>query len=485
MTNEIYAPNIHLFASHLQKAFLPDSPTVDLKQDILWEKCHAIFQEFGITQQLNLLPHLTDAPRADLLKGRLLSISAKTPQHKIPIKVNAYPVWIRDSYVLALNISYPQKEGQDSIEITQLPDFNPHQCLLPKFIDSNLGQTLLITAFLQSNERRQLRKLADSCVREVTQIPLNSPLNFNQESELFGSPIFEYGIPGKPSEYGNIIVWFFRSEQSSANFIDCYQQFTDIFFYYNKIIKSYQYSGEDYELGLQKCKQIEKNIAEFKHSLDDKIIEDEELKNLKRQIEELPQLALEYAQIMRNLEYYHTTIKINAENYAEKSRQIRNKVEGYYNIIPHEYFTFLETFTQRDCPYFKEQIKDNLSYLQHGSGLLDKAIATIRGIVEIEQARLDRQRQADEKERERQQQEREKNLQNELQAIGAGIAAGSFVAGSSGLLTTKDPISLELPFGLSQRPHPFIVSVLFSLVVGLLFYGVIKFLSTRGQKHSK
>lgn len=55
---------------------------------------------------------------------------------------------------------------------------------------------------------------------------------------------------------------------------------------------------------------------------------------------------------------------------------------------------------------------------------MDQAIASIRSIVEIEQARTDSQRQ-----------EAQENLQNSITAVGTAIAAGSFFASSSGLMT--------------------------------------------------
>ncbi|MGH2412138.1 MAG: hypothetical protein ACRDEA_00225 [Microcystaceae cyanobacterium] len=49
---------------------------------------------------------------------------------------------------------------------------------------------------------------------------------------------------------------------------------------------------------------------------------------------------------------------------------------------------FLETFSQENSPFFQKQIQADLGYFRHGSSLLEQAIASIRGIVEIERETL-------------------------------------------------------------------------------------------------
>jgi CBS domain containing-hemolysin-like protein len=105
-------------------------------------------------------------------------------------------------------------------------------------------------------------------------------------------------------------------------------------------------------------------------------------------------------------------------------------------------------------------------------------VASIRAIVEIDQAQCDRTWQRWEKKRDKRQQELLKqaeekakaaqegqkklneDLQDQIQAVGVGIAAGAIMASSSGLITH--------PWGFPSRdrlllpPHPFIIALAIS-----------------------
>ncbi|MBS0018112.1 MAG: hypothetical protein KFF72_17465, partial [Arthrospira sp. SH-MAG29] len=89
--------------------------------------------------------------------------------------------------------------------------------------------------------------------------------------------------------------------------------------------------------------------------------------------------------------------------------------------------------------------------------------ASIRAIVEIDQAQCDRQRQEADARYYEKQQEANQQLQNHIQAVGVGIAAGAIVASTSGLITEpwKRPDSdrFWLPYS-----HPFIIALLASII---------------------
>ncbi len=77
---------------------------------------------------------------------------------------------------------------------------------------------------------------------------------------------------------------------------------------------------------------------------------------------------------------------------------------------------------EKSCPLFKEQINADLGYFRHASGLLDRAIDSIRGIVEIEQAQSDRAKQEIDK-------NRDAKLQNTIQSVGIGLGVSTGIAG--------------------------------------------------------
>ncbi len=100
-------------------------------------------------------------------------------------------------------------------------------------------------------------------------------------------------------------------------------------------------------------------------------------------------------------------------------------------------------------------IKLVLGYFRHGTGLIEQAIASIRGIVEIEQARS-----------ELAQKNRDDRLESTIQAIGVGLAAGGIAAssGTDKLFETLRQNHVPAPLILW---HPFVFSFVLSCAIAL------------------
>jgi hypothetical protein len=490
MTDRVYAPNIHLFAFHLWKSFTPDGKPPQQSPELLWQKCQDIFAQFEISYPLTLRTDNPSSYRVDWLKdaqdnGKVFTpkLSGKTPnnftypqQPQLDVTAIVYPLRIGDSYALTLNLRRPQKPGDDTVEIPRLQDFNPNHCFLPDFIQSNLGQTLLITAFLSPAQKQQnpnvLAKLADQCVQSFIgeQNPTKIPYRY-QSGQLFGSPIFEYGIPGESHSYGHVLVWFFASEETSIKFgRDTYNQFPDLYLYRNKINKAYQDSRKNYKEALAKSKEIEQSMGELKQLPQATTLDQTALETLNSKIKTLLQLALEYSQLLRDMEFYRNSIKINRDNYTEKLKQIRAK-------LPTEDLSFLEQFSQTHAPHFQEQIQADLDYLIHASKLLEQAIATIRGIVEIDQAKRNEQQATREKLRDR-------NFQTTTFAIGSGLAIGGLVISASSQVTPEKPMQMPWSPSADFSLHPFVLWVIASILSGLAAALVAWWLTRRWQKYT-
>lgn len=124
---------------------------------------------------------------------------------------------------------------------------------------------------------------------------------------------------------------------------------------------------------------------------------------------------------------------------------------------------FFLAFINEDSQYFQERIKDELNYFVEGSTLVDRAIASIRGITEIEQT-----------ENQHRQEERDKQNNYDLQitilAVGTGMSAGGITGSSSGLLlnqyATDYPV---ITFGISLT-----LSFIVALLSGLFIFGIGK-----------
>ena len=123
---------------------------------------------------------------------------------------------------------------------------------------------------------------------------------------------------------------------------------------------------------------------------------------------------------------------------------------------------FLSNFLQLAEDTFVEQINTNLAYLTPGQNLFDQMIGIIRGIVEIEQAKRDRERL-----------KKEQELQDTVEAIGIGIGTAAILASTSPLIFDK-PWRWPSSPDSSWYPHPFIITVVISAGFGLFLGLAVK-----------
>ncbi|PSB00462.1 hypothetical protein [Merismopedia glauca] len=255
-----------------------------------------------------------------------------------------------------------------------------------------LGQTQLITAWLieeqkqaDLQDRKLLRNLADDYLKAVISNGKNLP-QFHHEGQLFGSPIFEYGLLTDLDNYHHAIVWLFRYAATDKKLTLCYQCLLDIFVYRDKVIQAFQESRKLCPEIREKYQMIENEVDKLQHLALGETLSEDDLTEFRKLLKILPKIALEYNYLLRSLENCGSTIALNTHNYSEKIQQI-------HNILRQEDLSFLEVFKDKNSPHFQKQIQIDLGYFGRGSDLVDKAIAAIRGIVEIEQAERDRELQ--------------------------------------------------------------------------------------------
>ena len=489
---KIYAPNIHLYAFQLYKAsnFYIESLT---KEKIkLWHKANDIIkntlqQPLNLTQSIIDIQHEPKGSRIDLIKPE----NVKDEDYSIPvygeihqnnhnqnqqflIKGFVYPIKIQDSYGLWLNLRRPEKDVDETsltkyVDISLLTELNPQNCLT--FIPNEnhetnklfLGQTLLITAWLTQEHKLNQTKpydIAQECLTAIFPNTDRKP-EFNRQGELFGSPIFEYGLFSQTENYQHIIIWLFRDRQADVNFNKCYQQLFDLFFFRCKIVKAFQDSRIIYHQIAAAYDDIENTIEQIKSNTQSDNLTTEILNQLTNKLKELSKESLKYTRLLRNLKDYQNTIDINRNNYQEKLRQINAATEE-------DNLSILEIFYKQDCQRFYEQINSDIGYFEQGLTLLEQAIASIRGIVEIEQAK-----------REERSLEAERKLERTVQILGIGFGGGAIVSG----VVTQHIDKPFAPINFKYPVHPLVLSLLWSLFATVIF-GIVAWFVTK-PKNSK
>ncbi|MEG4211295.1 hypothetical protein [Microcoleus sp. S13_B4] len=490
--SKIYAPNVYLFAFHLCQPLESESSSpVEFAR--LWQKCDEILQtKLAVGKAFNgSYLSKKDEPagwRVNLINKEVVDQRnsldfAKNISHdnqQVNLKGFAQPLRIDDSYALGLQIRVPEKvDGNktSAVDVSIFKEFNPDNCLLPDFVQSYFGQTLLLTAWLsveQNQAAREdsqfLKKLAQQCLEKFIESQ-NLP-SFYRQGELFGSPILEYGNPSRQDTDCHVIVWFFNSSATDEIWDETrYSDFMDLFLYRNKILRAYHDSRKLYAVTREEYKQIELDIDKtFKYLQREQAqqrqskgagLNEEELKYLETQMIEMPPRAVKYARMLIDLEFRQNTIAINAQNYQDKLNQISLDIKAAkkYNDSDAD-LSFLETFNKETCPQFQRQIQADLGYFKHGSGLLDQATEAIRAIVAIEEAY------------------RDAKLEVTIQAVGFGLGVAGVVAGSSPYLIKQDPPNqmIVLPL-LKVGINSFAFVLLISIGAGALVWGGVLLLA--------
>jgi len=351
--SKIYAPNVYLFAfHHCKPRELESSSPGEFTQ--LWQKCDEILQtKLAVGTAFNgSYLSKKDEPtgwRVNLINKQVVGNRKSLPfgknitydNQQINLKGFAEPLRIHDSYALGLQIRVPKKvDGNktSAVDVSIFQEFNPDNCLLPDFVQSNFGQTLLLTAELsieQNQAAREdsqfLKNLGKQCLEKL--ISGENRPDFYRQGELFGSPVLEYGNPSRPDSYCHVIIWFINTPATDEIWDDTrYSDFMDLFFYRNNILHAYHDSRKLYLVTREEYKQIELDIENtFKYLQPEQSqqrgskgagLKEEELEYLKGQMIEMPLRAVKYAGMLNYLQERENTIAIHAQNYQDKLNQI-------------------------------------------------------------------------------------------------------------------------------------------------------------------
>ena len=466
MTDKISAPNVYLYAFQLHN----DSKG---SNNPLWKHCDNILANFTnetVTPNL-VFPQNSHSYREDLLPNVLLEFNSNPP-----IEGFAQPLQIQDSYALCLNIGCPEDGTANNLDVDFIQELNPNRVLLINGDDNFLGQTLLITAWLPANSPDNLdslKPLADKCRNALFQG--DSPPVFYRSGKLFGSPIFEYGSISDIANYRHLLVWLLADKQTDEDFSTCQAEILDLLCHRHKIIKAFQDSRLIYGELDREYRIIEKNMeilqAQFSRGT---VLTAAQLQEFQEQLKQLFSKAVTYTRLLRKLEDYDNTIALNLNNYTD----ILSKICDILGTDKEE-LSILNNFSRKTAPYVRSQIAGDLGYFRHGTNLIDQAIASIRGIVEIEQARSDRTNQIALRNSEDKEKNRDDRLQSTVQAIGVGLAAGGIAASSGTDKVFQTVQNHQIP--VLMQWHPFAFSFLLSCAIAL-FLASITWWRTKPKK---
>ncbi|NJL63213.1 MAG: hypothetical protein HC903_17040 [Methylacidiphilales bacterium] len=478
-SGKVYSPKLTLYAFHLRHSLNLGPATTVPNADDIWHK----FQQIGNKLNIQELQHLLEIikneysqksiVRGEILSSRFLEFTPIEDNNKLFLTGELMPLQIHDTYAVDLTYRY----AQQNVPISQLQGLNPDNCLLPSNIDASLGQTLVLFAkpeddfteqrdgtVLNSKEQQQ-QAFADACVTTlISEIKVQElKVSCQYQGELLGSPFFEYNNDADcPKNQCHIIIWFNsdRRTEELEEKGDYYNHLIDLLSCRWKIIYSHNEAIKCNQKARQLYSELEKYKEQFKGCRYKSI--ETQLAEYSLWLKEIPEIAFMYADYVRNLESQRNTIATNSKNYSLYLKNLEKIILESDEIASWWFFLNLSENT------YVEQINTELDYLITGQKFFDQMINTIRGIVEIEQAELDRTTQNLLRQKEETDKTRNDNLQKAIAILGFGLGAAQIGVSTAPYVIPQQqpPTPIQLPFTTSQ-PHPFVSSVLLSLIFGI------------------
>lgn len=480
MIGKIYLPTIHLFAYSRNPNYdylLREAK--DKNYHWLWGKCNQIVNqkllyEFDIKAFLQ--EEISRIPAQNLIKQELSEVEKPeyidftvdkkidsyyiddyfpiSIRHDNDIKAEIYPLKLYDSHALGLNF-YPKPELKNykfSLEEIKEYRLNPNNCLVLSNgkNSSFLGQTILITAKITVKNKDKSSEwlknnIADQYIKAL--FPENEENNFrkpafNRAGQLFGKPIFEYGISRQLDNYVHVLIWLINDKDEKHIVERSYSKLLDLFFFRAKVINAYKQTRKHSRKAKNRNLKIEDKLEEIViGSSRTKALHHLNLTEIYKDLVELNQMSVRYAKMLRDIEEHQNTIVDNTRNYTDKIREIKS-------VFPDESLGFLGFFGERTCRSFQDQVAAELGYFQHGIDLVDNVVDALRGQVAIEQAN------------------RERELQSTILGIGLGMTvAGNFASSyEAGAIAEKTGLDFEFVH--------FIISFSISMIVGLIVWKI-------------
>ncbi len=486
--NHIYALNLYLFAFKLKSGLTADLQPVENPATVVKEQYQPILDQFKPQFKdgdLNPQLHSEDALKSipgdtlDLLETQRqdrdfyfksgLEKNSNPQKPKSLYSLLLYPQKISDTYSLLLHIFRPQDPGYDQVKLAlaEIEQFHPKSLILKDPKMDFLGQTLLVTAFLPENtptDDQNLRAIAEQLRYHLFG---NYCDTFYQEGKLLGSYIVEYGNPSRSLD--RILIVFYLTEATPEKIKSIYWNLPEFFLYYHKIAHTFQFSRQAY----QEADELIRNIIEVELRKIMKLDTEAETSNLdleglKKQLITLIKIAPKYTLKLRNLEYALNTVNINVGNYERILKRFQQETE--------DDLEFFVRFLNRECQTLPIQIQADLNYLKPASNLLDQAISSIRGLVEIEQAKLDREKADILRQSEEDEKDRDKSLERTISTLGVGLGAGGIASSITSAYIEK-PLTLSyLEKSLSVPPIILasLLSVGIAAIAGFITWEITK-----------
>ncbi|CAH2570828.1 hypothetical protein PRNO82_00217 [Planktothrix rubescens] len=499
MNNSLKNFTVTLYSFHLRHTLTNAPDQVNKDANLLWENLIKVseFLPFSELKELrtklicydeagNYIPQNENGqPTESLAKSGIIECNPiKNDQNdQFSLGGNVQPFRFNDTYAIDLTLFC--EPFSTSIDTTDLTYFELNH-LLPNSIQGSLGQTLWLYGEAEATDGKECKDIADLCANKL--LTNEYKLVFRHQGKLFKSHIFQYELinltePQNPAKNCQILI---SINNHQADTIEQVGKISDWIIHSlccrHKILYIYQKAEQANQTARKQYVQIEKKIEEFSQAIANS---ETRLETFKETLNTIPIDSLNYSRSLRDLKTLSTSLSTNITNYKTCLKNI---------LTPEDQVKFWQEFGDRTCKQYQTQIEINLNYLSPGQDLLEQLINTIRGLVEIEQAEIDRENAEALRKNEIEQAEidqakaevlrkneeaeakRDQSLERTISTFGVGLAAGGIASSITSAYIEKP---LPLPYlekSLSVPPFilAFLLSVGIAVIAGFITWVIAK-----------
>lgn len=442
---------------HLNQTIAESTDQVSPQADLIWENLIKLSEKLPFTelkdlksklvcyeevdQKSKVFKHKTKALNLiDLWLTKEKPIKLAINQNGLEISGSLKPFLLHDTYAFDLTL-YPKDADQD-ITGQKLNIFRPSSLFLDTS-ENTLGETIWLYGQTEIADAK-CQKVADRLVKNFLRTTKFTAILVDK-GKLLKVPLFEYEISqgNQFNKLSKILVWI-DNKAINPEITPVYDDLFGSLWTHHKIEYAYKQARESYSEARKVYSELEAKIKEFKQN--------QPLEELQKLLESMPELSMQYQRQLRNLQAHYTTIKTNQINY-------QNYLKFFWK--PGDISSW-QDFGETTCKRYLEQIETYLDYIKPGKDLIGEFINTLRGLVEVEQAKIDRAEEIREKKSDR-------DLQITIAVVGVGIGVAGVAATATPYLMEPKPKDFKInwrPFSSSSL-HPFTHSILISLACGI------------------
>ncbi|MEZ2226383.1 MAG: hypothetical protein ACBR12_20310 [Microcoleus sp.] len=430
MSNEnwLIYPTVDLFVYDLADGIGQNEDKISQNRQNFWQK---IYRDKISAPQLENLKQ-AETETADYIE---LLGDKKFAAFESPLDGYAYPVKIGDTYAAQFDLSGKiESDKQKTFEPKEIDclEWLKQQVISRINPPATIGQSWLVWGQLTADDQDAL-ETAKNCYSKLNLFPNSKwERDLKAEGKFLGADFYELWLP--PGDRGNIgqnyhvliCLFPYNNGQSigdiSKTVAKLYVHLMRLFAFRNKVIWAYTQSRQlkaDLKDASRTIQNIVKQLPEQVNA--PKV----DLKELQQSLVNSLTIFSVYANYISRLEEQENTIKTNLKNYKRRLETIGNDMGS-----DAEAFKFMASFSDfAKEKYVWQAAADNRS-LSAGLRLLENAIQTIEGIIEIERAKSDR------------------TLNVTIGAVGVGIATSGVYASvyAGQIAPPKNPMDVNTVF---------------------------------------